>query len=132
MNHFQESHIRIGENYFENKNVLLFSQVNHNKCSSEYNINIQEFELLKTQLREKEILIENLNFQISKSKQEYMKVSSDKESINLELLEIKQNLNKTKNESINTISYLKDKILHLEEDNFVRIYKFKLLIEISF
>lgn len=91
-------------------------------CPAELSLNRREFELMTNKVMEKDLIINKLNYQILKHKEEYNKLLFEKDSQKFEIKDIQENYERCLNENIENsqkLNEIREKYLHIEDENYV-------------
>lgn len=123
---FPSNNFRNDEFTNENiKNGFYKKEIHDCNCSFQNNFLQKEIQLLKNQIMEKDLIMNKLNFQILKNKEDYNKLINDDEIKNIEIKELKQNIEKNFNEDIlknHKLNEMMEKNLFLESENYVNYF----------
>lgn len=98
-------------------------EVNNKNYNAELSLNQREFELLKNQIIEKDLIINKLNYQLIKIKEDLSKKITERDCQDYEIKEIQENYEKCLTENIDKtqqLNNLREKNLHLENENYVK------------
>jgi len=122
MSHFNNKNNQIDQYSNEFHKLYEMDEAYNPNYSAELIFNRRELELLKNQLIEKDMIINNLNYQFLKHKEDHNKILNERYSQNYEIKDIQENYEKILNENIEKtqkLNELREKNFLIENENYV-------------
>lgn len=123
MNHYINNNLLKGE--YSNE-FMKGSEKNedyyNNNLTAELSFNQREIELLKNKLMEKDLIINKLNYQVLKQKEDVNKLLNERDCQKFEIKDIQENYEKCLNENLvktQSLNELRENNLHVENENYV-------------